>query len=76
MADPGKGPAPLLFLDQNEARRAEKFIFWRPPPLSEGLDDRPPPLTEGLNDRPPISQGLDPRLYPMCNAPLGDLTAP
>ena len=34
---------PLLFLDQTEARRAEKF-FWRPPPvLSKGLDDRPHP---------------------------------
>ena len=33
MADPGRGPGgrPPLFLDQNEARRAEK-IFWRPPP--------------------------------------------
>ena len=31
---------PLLFLDQTEAQRAEKF-FWRPPPaLSKGLDDR------------------------------------
>ena len=50
-----RGPAPTpLFLDQNEARRAEKkdFVFappylwvWMtaipPPPLSEGLD---PPL--------------------------------
>ena len=34
---------PLLFLDQTEARRAEK-VFWRPPPaLSKGLDDRPHP---------------------------------
>ena len=34
------GPAPLLFLDQTEARRAET-LFWRPPlPLaySQGLD--------------------------------------
>ena len=41
MADPGEGPAPL-FLDQTEARRAEKKFFWRPhsstPALSQGLD--------------------------------------
>ena len=44
---------PFLFLDQTEARRAEKF-FWRPPPaLSKGLDDRA---------HPPLSQGLDPAL--------------
>jgi len=37
------GPGPPLFLDQTEARRAEKF-FWRPPPsLSQGLDDRASP---------------------------------
>ena len=31
-----------LFLDQTEARRAEKNFIWdRPPPLSQGLDDRP-----------------------------------
>ena len=39
--NPGKGPAPL-FLDQTEARRAEKKFFGdRPPPtppLSQGLD--------------------------------------
>ena len=34
-----------MFLDQTEARRAEKKHFWRPTPaLSKGLDDRPPPL--------------------------------
>ena len=46
---------PSLFLDQNEARRAEKF-FWRPSPssLSQSLDDRMPPLSEGLD--PPLSQ--------------------
>ena len=33
-----------LFLDQAEARRAEKiFLGDRPPSLSEGLDDPPPP---------------------------------
>ena len=50
MADPGEGPGAPLFLDQNEARRAEKIFFeaasppdlrvWMtaPPPPSEGLD--------------------------------------
>ena len=49
LADPGKGPggeltAPPLFLDQTQARRAEKKIETAPvphPPLSEGLG---PPL--------------------------------
>ena len=45
VADPGPGGSPL-FLDQNEAWRAEKIFFWdRHPPLSQGLDDdRAPPL--------------------------------
>ena len=45
MADPGRGPGgpPPLFLDQNEARRAEK-IFLEAAPLSQSLDDRDPPL--------------------------------
>ena len=31
----GPRPLPLLILDQMEARRAEKIVFWRPgPPLS------------------------------------------
>ena len=60
VADPGegpRGPAPPLFLDQTEARRAEK-LFWgdRPSPLSKRLDDRHP--------QPP-SQGLDPALQIM-----------
>ena len=41
-ADPGEGPggpAPLSFLDQNEARRTEKKNFLRPLP--------PPPLISG-----------------------------
>ena len=38
----------LLFVDQTEARRAEK----RAPTLSQGLDDRPRPLSEGLD--PPL----------------------
>ena len=64
VADPGEGPGPPLFLDQTEGRRAEKIFFCdRPPPLSQGLDDRPstpylgvwmtaPPLSQGLDDRP------------------------
>ena len=48
------GPAPPLFLDQTEARRAEKF-FWEtgPPSLCQGLDYWAPPLSEGL-DQPLI----------------------
>ena len=51
VADSGEGPGarptpPPLFLDQNEARRAEKRF----------LGDRPPPLP------PLLSQGLDPAL--------------
>ena len=39
-----RGPAPTpLFLDQNEARRADKKILSPPPPLSQGLDEPPPP---------------------------------
>ena len=44
-----QGSAPL-FLDENEARRAEKHFFDTVHPPSQGLDDRPPPsLSEGLN---------------------------
>ena len=47
VADPGEGSGrpgpPPLTLDQTEARRAEKKIFWdRAPPLSQGLDDPHP----------------------------------
>ena len=53
----GRGPGARrpLFLDQTEARRAEKPFFGDhpPPPLSKGLDELPPP---------PLSQGLDPPL--------------
>ena len=39
------GPSPPLFLDQNEAQRAEKNLFEAGvPPLSQGLDDAPPYL--------------------------------
>ena len=54
----GRGPGARrpLFLDQTEARRAEKPFFGdHPPPLSKGLDDPPSPP-------PPLSQGLDPPL--------------
>ena len=53
----GGGPGTPLFLDQTEARTAEKN-FWRrrPPLLSQDLDDRPLPLL------PPLSEGLDPLL--------------
>ena len=57
MVDPGKGPGGYspspLFLDQTEARRAEKkFLGDRPHYLSKGLDDRspstpPPPSYQG-----------------------------
>ena len=38
----GRGLGPPLYLDQIEARKAEKYFFGRPPVLSQGLDDRPP----------------------------------
>ena len=37
--------APLLFLDQTEAQRAEKIFLETGPPLSEGLD---PPLYNNI----------------------------
>ena len=50
MADRGEGPPPL-FLNQTEARRAEKVFFETapPPPLSQGLDDRPHLLSKVLD---------------------------
>ena len=60
----GRSPGPpaiALFLDENEARRAEKF-FLRPAfPLSQGLDDRPP--------SPSLSEGLDPPLVCRLRTP-------
>ena len=44
-----------LFLDQTEARKAEKK-FWTPLSLSQGLDDRPT-----------LSEGLDPPLWVICS---------
>ena len=39
-----RGPSPPLFLDQNEAQRAEKNFFWgRGPPLISGSGWPPPP---------------------------------
>ena len=54
MADPGEGPGgargPPLFLDQTEARGAEKDFFKPPPPpLSEGLDQPLPGEWNGKN---------------------------
>ena len=46
----GLGAAPLLFLEQTEARRAIKnFGETGSPYLSKGLDDRAPPLSQGLD---------------------------
>ena len=48
--EPGEGPGSPLFLDQTEARRAEKSFLRPPPPLSQGLYDRAPlPLSEDLD---------------------------
>ena len=53
----------LLFLDQTDARRAEKHLFGRPPPPPPYLwvwmtaSSHPPPPP------PPLSQGLDPTPY-------------
>ena len=53
----GPGPARLpLFLDQTEARKAEKKFLETPLPLSQGLDDR---LT--------LSEGLHPPLKVICS---------
>ena len=60
----GSRGGPPLFLDQNVARRAEKFfrVDAPPPPLCQGLDGRPPPPT-------PSSEGLDPPLGCFCGDP-------
>ena len=63
VADPregrgGPGPPPL-FLDQIEARRAKKYIFFgdRPrPPLSEGLD--PPVSFPLVGDKELVKLGI------------------
>ena len=54
VVDPGEGPS--LFLDQTEARRAEKKNFeTAPPPFSQGLDDLASPYPEGLDPLPNIA---------------------
>ena len=60
MADPGKGPVgpePPLFLDQTEARRAERNFLRDPAPAylrvwMTGLPTPPPSFSEGLD--PPL----------------------
>ena len=55
VADPGEGPggpAPLLFLDQNEA---EKKFFLSPPPLSQGVDECIFRCAQGQYCRLPLS---------------------
>ena len=52
VADPAEGPGGggAEPLNQTEARRAEKKLFWRPgSPLSKGLDNSPRPLSQGLD---------------------------
>ena len=67
MAGPGEElgwPSPPLFLDQNEARRAENIFLETdppPPPSSQGVDDRQPPPPH-LPPRP-LSEGQDPPLF-------------
>ena len=49
-----RGPAPTpLFLDQNEARGAEKKNLSPPPVISGSVYEPPPPLSEGLD--PPLN---------------------
>ena len=65
-ADLGEGRGERsLFLDQAEARRAEKILFGDPSPvLSKGLDDRGPPLISksgsGTVDRPKKTEEIEP----------------
>ena len=60
VADPGEAPpgGGHLFLDQTEARRAEKKILLDRAPSSQDLDDRAPHLSEGLD--PSLGQTLFP----------------
>ena len=61
VADLGEGPGgppPLSFLDQNEARRAEKKIFVAappPPPLSQGVEEYIFRCAQGPYCRLPLS---------------------
>ena len=59
-AHPGEGPggpAPLSFLDQNEARRTEKNFFEAvpPPPLSQGVEEYIFRCAQGPHCRLPLS---------------------
>ena len=68
MADLGEGPGPL-FLDQTEARRAEKS-FWRPRSpayLRIWMTARSPPPAPTPRPSP---QGLDPALTFEQHAPI------
>ena len=47
-----RGARPPLFLDQTEARRTEKNVFYPPPPLISWSGYPPPHLFEGLD--PPL----------------------
>ena len=66
VADPGEWPGgrrPPLFLDQIEARRAEKnFAGDRSSPYLRVWMTAPPP---------PLSQGLDPALHTVLFSPSG-----
>ena len=56
-----------LFLDKTAAGRAEKFFFFRPPPLPQGLDDQATSFSQGLD--PPVNikycyiAGIFPQLH-------------
>ena len=51
-----RGLCPPLFLDQTEARRAQKKFFGdQASPFSKGVDDPPP--------HPHLSEGLHPALF-------------
>ena len=63
VAGPGEGPGgavPPLFLDQTEARRAEKKNLETTPPL--------PPYLRVWMRASHLSEGLDP---PQCSSPKG-----
>ena len=64
-ADPGEGPAPLLFLDQTEDQRAEKIFLENspPPPPSQGLDDPRSPCSDLF--WLPVASRIQHKLFPM-----------
>ena len=63
---------PSFFLDQAEARRAEKIFFWDRAPLSPALDDRPHPPPPPLIWRSGSANGHDiiTRLFSIVGSPL------